>query len=157
MHIESTPRRRSRSARVVFRCCLVVLLLVLSAPVIYVYLNDHHRPRHAKAAADAFAIAAAIRAYARHCGGLPAGEAGHCPVVAESGGPFLLPRALILEQTNREGRRAGPFISILPAPPTGWSGAGGSYAYYIFGGGQFLVCSRGDGMAMNSNRGTTCP
>ena len=94
----------------------------------------------------------------QHCGGLPAGDfETHCPVVAAAGGPYLLPPSMLLQQTNGAGQIGGPFFNALPRLPSGWTGAGASYAYYVFEGGRFLVCAHGEGRAENSDGGKTCP
>ena len=75
-----------------------------------------------------------------------------------SGGPYFLPQSLLLQQTNAQGHIGGPFLNSLPKlPGTNWTGAGSSYAYYIFPGGKFLICAQGDGTAENSDGGTSCP
>jgi hypothetical protein len=162
MHVQSRPPRVSRRRRVIAPLLVVVVTLVLLAAVAVIlgpaYFAPSHRPRYAKAAADTRALASGIRLYARHCGGLPAGDSQtDCPVAAAAGGPYVLPRSLLLPQTNREGYVAGPFFNAPISLPSGWTGAGASYAYYILEGGAFVVCAYGDGRAENSDGGHTCP
>jgi hypothetical protein len=123
------------------------------------YMNVNARPRSSKAQADTRAIASAIKIYVTHCAGLPADSSRtDCPVAsAEPGGPYPVPRSLLLQQTNLHGRTAGPFLNVSPALPMNWTGAGTSYAYYVRPHGGVLICARGDGGAANSEGGTTCP
>ena len=154
----STAAKPNTVARNLWRVCSIGAVVIVSMLAAFYPHGPVARPRSFKARADTLGIARAIVAYARHCSGLPAGDSRtDCPVTAEPGGPYFLPPTLLLRQTNTHGETSGPFLNRLPNPPTGWTGAGSSYAYYIFPEAKFLVCARGDGSAENSDGGKSCP
>ena len=49
----------------------------------------------------------------------------------QPGGPYLVPRSLLLPQTSPLGQIGGPFLNSIPSLPANWTGAGRSYAYHI--------------------------
>jgi hypothetical protein len=147
----------SAVARYLWRLCTIGAVVLVSMLAIFNPVPKG-RPRFIKAMADTRAIASAIKVYVGHCGGFPAGDsATDCPVAMGSGGPHFLPQSLLLQQTNAQGQIGGPFLNSLPKlPGTNWTGAG-SYAYYIFPGGKFLICAQGEGTGANSEGGRSCP
>jgi hypothetical protein len=142
-------------ARNLWRVCSIAIVPLIIGPL---YVNIGQRARPAKAQADTRAIASAISVYVSHCGGLPADSSDtDCPVVAEPGGPYLVPRSLLFRQTSAQGQIGGPFLNSIPELPANWTGAGRSYAYHIFPRGKFLICAQGEGTAANSQGGWSCP
>jgi hypothetical protein len=130
-------------------CACIILVVAMITAALYANLSAHE-PRRAKAQTDTRSIAMAIALYIEHCGGLPADSSlTNCPATAEPGGPYVVPRSLLLRQTNAQGQIAGPFLDSFPKLPTYWTGAGSSYAYYILPG-KFLLCAWGDGLAVSS-------
>jgi len=136
---------------------VVAIIGILAAIAVPLYANLQARARIAKAQADTRAIASALSIYSAHCGGLPdnASAATTCPMALGQSG--ALPTALQVQQVNSQNQTAGPFLNALPALPGGWSGSGTSYKYTTTAAGTFLVCGSGDGTAVDSNAGTTCP
>jgi hypothetical protein len=142
-------------ARYFWRVCSIAAVPLVAWPL---YVSVSQRPGPAKAQADTRAIASAIRMYVAHCGGLPADSSRtDCPVVAEPGGPYVVPRSLLLPQTSALGHMGGPFLNSIPNLPAKWTGAGRSYAYHIFPGGKFLICAQGEGITANSRGDWSCP
>ncbi len=136
---------------------VVAIIGVLAAIAVPLYANLQMRARIAKAQADTRAIASALSIYTAHCGGLPdnASTATTCPTALGQSG--AMPVALRTQQTNAQNQAAGPFLNALPSLPGGWTGSGTSYKYTTTVASSFLVCASGDGTAVDSSAGTTCP
>jgi prepilin-type N-terminal cleavage/methylation domain-containing protein len=141
---------------------VVAIIGILAAIAVPLYANVQARARIAKAQADTRAIASAISIYAAHCGELPnLGSAlATCPVTVGAqtgavGGPLLV------QQTNAQNQVGGPFLNgpVGPVVPANWTGTvlNGPYRFDAQAAGTFGVCASGDGVAVNSNAGTTCP
>ena len=85
--------------------------------------DEQKRARIAKAQAGARVIASAVNMYAAHTASLP-------KTLTE----------LTYRVQNTKGQVAGPFLHILPEPPSGWS----PYAYTTKPEGVFTVTTKGD-------------
>ena len=103
---------------------VVAIIGILAAIAVPLYQNIQARTRIAKATADTRTIASAVVQYAAHCGGLPGvglangdGCAGAAP--AANGGPF--PGSAIVQVKNAQGQIAGPFFTIWPMAPLGYT------------------------------------
>ena len=68
-----------------------------------------------------------------------------------------MPLVLQAQQTNSQNQAAGPFLNAVPSLPGGWTGSGTSYKYTTTAAGSFVVCASGDGTAVDSGGGSTCP
>src|SRR4051812_28084210 len=86
MPVGSSAPRRRRITRFMlwFSVAFGSFLLGIIFTVVLGTRASSQRPRYVKAAADARAMALAIRVYVQHCGGLPAGDTEDCPVAAEA-------------------------------------------------------------------------
>src|ERR1700687_5625992 len=83
---------------------VVAIIGILTAIAFPLYANIQARARIAKAQADARTLASAVVVYSAHTGALPAALTDLSSSVAGVGGIV-----------------AGPFISPIPSPPTGWA------------------------------------
>ena len=83
---------------------VVAIIGILAAIAVPLYANVQQRARIAKAQADARALASAVSIYGAHMG-----------VVATS------LDQLTSQVTNGQNQVAGPFMSKVPAAPSGWS------------------------------------
>ena len=103
---------------------VVAIIGILAAIAVPLYANVQQRARIAKAQADARALASAVSIYGAHMG-----------VISTA-----LPQ-LTTQVTNGQGQVAGPFMSTVPAPPSGWA------AYTLTANtstGVFTISSSGD-------------
>ncbi len=82
---------------------VVAIIGILTAIAFPLYANIQARARLAKAQADARTLASAVVVYSAHTGTLPAALTDMTSAVVAG------------------GISAGPFISPIPTPPTGWS------------------------------------
>lgn len=127
---------------------VVAIIGVLAAIAIPIYTNLQARARIAKAQADVRTVGSAISIYAAHTGTIPTSA--------------NLATALTTA-TTVGGVTAGPFIGVLPTPPSG----GGWPTAYTYspdtapGGatlvGAFVYCATGDGTFANSSGALSCP
>jgi type IV pilus assembly protein PilA len=142
---------------------VVAIIGILAAIAVPLYANVQARARIAKAQADTRAIASAVSIYAAHCGGLPdlASALLTCPINNAAQGGAAIGGPLLTPQTNAQGQLGGPFLNgpTGPAVPAGWTGVAvnGQYRFDSQATGTFGICASGDGVAVNSNAGTTCP
>jgi type II secretion system protein G len=102
---------------------VVAIIGILAAIAIPLYGNVQARARIAKAQADMRAMASSISIYAAHMG-------AHPTALSE----------LTASAVNAQGQSAGPFLSAVPAAPTGWS----AYAYAANANGTFALTATGD-------------
>ena len=102
---------------------VVAIIGILAAIAIPLYANVQSRARVAKAQADLRTIASAVSMYQAHTGSLPANIGNLTTTVS-----------------NAQGQTAGPFLSAVPAAPTGWS----AYTYAANANGTFALSSTGD-------------
>ena len=103
---------------------VVAIIGILAAIAVPLYANVQQRARIAKAQADARALASAVAIYGAHMG-----------VIATA------LTQLTSQVTNGQNQVAGPFMSTVPAPPSGWS------AYALTSDtttGVFTISSAGD-------------
>src|ERR671922_1927632 len=83
---------------------VVAIIGILAAIAVPLYANVQQRARIAKAQADARALASAVSIYGAHMG-----------VIATA------LTDLTTQVTNGQGQVAGPFMSSVPNPPSGWA------------------------------------
>src|SRR5215468_10154747 len=83
---------------------VVAIIGILAAIAVPLYANVQQRARIAKAQADARALTSAVAIYGAHMG-----------VIATA------LTQLTSQVTNGQNQVAGPFMSTVPAPPSGWS------------------------------------
>jgi prepilin-type N-terminal cleavage/methylation domain-containing protein len=102
---------------------VVAIIGILTAIAFPLYANIQARARLAKAQADARTLASAVVVFSAHVGALPAALTN------------------LTSATVVGGISAGPFISPIPTPPTGWS----VYTYAAGAAGSFTITSAGDG------------
>ena len=130
---------------------VVAIVGILAAIGFALYVNVLARGRMGRATADVKTISSALGAYAAHMGAIPTTAEG-LTVLAQA-------------STNAQGQTAGPFLSVVPAPPTGGNPAWPSVYVYRAdtapgGGGaqgRFVVCATGDGFVAHSSGSSTCP
>ena len=97
---------------------------ILAAIAVPLYANVQQRARIAKAQADARALASAVSIYGAHMGTIATALT-----------------QLTSQVTNGQNQVAGPFMSTVPAPPSGWA------AYTLTADtttGVFTISSSGD-------------
>jgi prepilin-type N-terminal cleavage/methylation domain-containing protein len=117
-------RMRNQKGFTLIELMIVVAIIgILTAIAFPLYANIQARARVAKAQADARTLASAVVVYSAHTGVLPTALTDLSSSVAGVGGVV-----------------AGPFISPIPSPPTGW----GAYNYASAAGGTFTVSTTGD-------------
>ena len=107
---------------------VVSVIGVVAAMAIPLYANAEARDRIEKAQADLEMLAAAVKTYAAHMGTLPGALT-----------------ALTATATNRLNWTAGPFMPLIPSPPSGGAPAWGAYAYTSSTAGTFSLTATGDG------------
>ena len=103
---------------------VVAIIGILAAIAVPLYANVQQRARIAKAQADARALASAVSIYGAHMG-----------TIATS------LDQLTSQVTNSQNQVAGPFMSGVPASPSGWS------AYVLTSNtqtGVFTITANGD-------------
>jgi type II secretion system protein G len=83
---------------------VVAIIGILAAIAVPLYANVQQRARIAKAQADARALASAVSIYGAHMG-----------VIATA------LTQLTSQVTNAQNQVAGPFMSGVPNPPSGWA------------------------------------
>jgi prepilin-type N-terminal cleavage/methylation domain-containing protein len=103
---------------------VVAIIGILTAIAFPLYANIQARARVAKAQADARTLASAVVVYSAHTGAIPTALSS------------------LTSSVSVGGVVAGPFISPIPSPPTGWSA---SYGYATGASGTFTVSASGDG------------
>jgi type II secretory pathway pseudopilin PulG len=107
---------------------VVSVIGVVTAMAIPLYANAEARDRIEKAQSDLEMLATAVKTYAAHMGALPAALT-----------------ALTTTATNRLNWSAGPFMPLVPRPPSGGTPAWGAYTYTSSTAGTFSVTASGDG------------
>lgn len=123
-------RRSERGFTLVELMVVVAVIGVLSTIAIPLYVNVQARSRVAKAQADSRTLASAVSIYGAHMGSIPSALT-----------------QLTTIATNAQGQRAGPFMSTVPAPPSGWA----AYAYAPnASAGTYTITSSGDGTTVTS-------
>jgi prepilin-type N-terminal cleavage/methylation domain-containing protein len=102
---------------------VVAIIGILTAIAFPLYANIQARARVAKAQADTRTLASAVVVYSAHTGSLPV-------ALTDLSSPVVV-----------SGVSAGPFISPIPNPPTGWL----AYTYATATDGSFSITTTGDG------------
>ena len=106
---------------------VVAIIGILTAIAFPLYANIQARARVAKAQADARTLASAVVVYSAHTGGMPTALT-------------QLSSAVVVN-----GVSAGPFVSPIPPPPTGWA----AYGYTLNVDGSFTITTTGDGATVS--------
>lgn len=125
-HMLRTRRRNAADARgfTLIELMVVVAVLGILAAISFPLFNSVlSRPRIAKAEADMRAIASAVSIYSAHMGNNPTSLA-----------------TLTSAATNAQGMAAGPFLSVVPPAPQGWT----AYSYTTNADSTFSISSTGD-------------
>jgi type II secretory pathway pseudopilin PulG len=117
-----------RKSRLVDLMVVVSMIGVVAGIAIPLYANAEARDRIEKAQADLDMLATAVKTYAAHMGTLPEALT-----------------ALTATATNRLNWSAGPFMPLVPRPPSGGSPPWGAYTYTSSTSGTFSVTATGDG------------
>ena len=117
-----------RKKRVVDLMVVVSVIGVVAALAIPLYANAEARDRIQKAQSDLEMLSLAVKTYAAHMGTLPAALT-----------------ALTTTATNRLNWSAGPFMPLVPNPPSGGTPAWGAYTYTSSTAGTFSLTASGDG------------
>ena len=107
---------------------VVSVIGVVAALAIPLHANAEARDRIEKAQSDLEMLAVAVKTYAVHMGTLPAALT-----------------ALTTTATNRLNWSAGPFMPLVPRPPSGGTPAWGAYTYTSSTAGTFSLTASGDG------------
>ncbi len=148
----SPHRSRQRGFTLVELLVVIAIVGILAAIGFALYVNVQARGRIGRATADVRTLASGVTTYAAHMGAIPTNSQG-LAVLAQVA-------------TNAQGQSAGPFLNVVPMPPSGgnpaWSSAYLYQADTAPGGagspGTFVVCATGDGAVAHSAAGTpTCP
>ncbi len=109
---------------------VVAIIGILAAIAIPLYNNVQARARIAKAQADIRSMASAVTIYAAFVGSNPTALA-----------------LLAATASNSLGQTAGPFIAVIPTPPSGWSTP---YTFSTAAGGFFTISATGDGVTASA-------
>jgi general secretion pathway protein G len=118
-------RNTERGFTLVELMVVVAVIGVLATIAIPLYVNVQARGRIAKAQADSRTLVSAVGVYSAHMGTIPSALTQLTSVA-----------------TNSLGNRAGPFMSSVPPPPSGWT----TYAYSPnVTAGTYSITATGDG------------
>ena len=110
---------------------VVAIIGILAAIAVPLYANMQVRARVAKAQADIRGMATAVSVYAAHMGTLPS-------VLA----------LLTAVATGPQNITAGPFMAVIPTPPsTAW---GTAYNYTTNANGLFTISAAGNGATVSA-------
>jgi prepilin-type N-terminal cleavage/methylation domain-containing protein len=107
---------------------VVAVIGVLAAIAFPLYADAQRNARIAKAQYDLRTVAEAVGAFAAYCGGVPqSSRTWTGPLTPRTGVTTCAnARAFSVTRTTQQvsdasGMVAGPFLSRLPTPPTGWT------------------------------------
>jgi len=111
---------------------VVAIIGILAAIAVPLYANLQARARIAKAQADIRGMASAVAIWGAHMGALPSGL-----------------DLLTVIATNGQNITAGPFMAMIPTPPsTAW---GNSFYFAVNPAlGTFTISAAGDGVAITA-------
>ncbi|HZF06847.1 MAG TPA: prepilin-type N-terminal cleavage/methylation domain-containing protein, partial [Patescibacteria group bacterium] len=119
-----TVRGRQAGFTLIELLIVVAIIGILSAIAIPLYANVQAKARIAKAQGDIRAMASAVAVYSAHMTVAPTALTDLTSIV-----------------TNSLGQPAGPFMALVPPPPSGWA----AYAYASdSANGTFTISSNGD-------------
>src|SRR5215469_15243632 len=122
-------RGNGRGLTLIDLMVVVSIIGVVAAMAIPLYANAEARDRIEKAQADLEMLATAVMTYKAHMGTLPATLT-----------------ALTTTATNRLNWSAGPFMPLVPRPPSGGTPAwSATYTYTSSPAGTFSITATGDG------------
>jgi type II secretion system protein G len=110
---------------------VVAIIGILAAIAVPLYANMQARARVAKAQADIRGLASAVVIWGAHMGALPSALS-----------------LLTAIATSPQNITAGPFMAVIPAPPsTAW---GAAYNYATNANGTFTISAAGDGATVSA-------
>ena len=132
---------------------VIAIIGILSAIAIPMYASMQARARVGKAQSDLRVMVGTFSAFGAHCGDVPASvAAGAWPAAGAVGGvaactanqALLGPNGLLTPVTDNGNILAGPFLSTVPQPPTGWT-----YSFTRTGVATYTMQGIGDGQTVN--------
>lgn len=122
-----TPRNTGGFALVELMI-VVAVIGILAAIAIPVYSSTQRQARIAKVQGDLRTLAGQVELFAVHCGDVPQRSRTWTEAVDVPSGPTSCSNAVShsvrwvsVQVTDANGATAGPFLTQLPVPPSGWT------------------------------------